>query len=1587
MPNADTIDERVVEMRIDNRQFVKGANQTIGVLDKLKEALSFKKATKGFEDISRAANNINLGGLTTTLNEIEKKVEYLGSKAHMFIENLIQDLYNKGKRLLASLTSDQITAGWTKYENMTQAIHTIMGATADSWESTLERISRDYGFVGSQLDFVNQQLDRMLWFTDETSASFTDMTGNVGKWTNIGFELDAAAIAMMGVATWGYKAGAGINEQARAMYNLSQAAGMGKVTMIDWKSIENANMATMEFKNLVLEEAVAAGTLTKDINGLYHTIGKGTEINATNFRDSLDEGFFTSDVLMATLYKYGHFASLMQQVTEDTGLSTRDMMALVKDYKDGVFDAEEAVKELSKTYGRETPSVEALTYAMELLGKEEDDIGYSAFRASQETKTLTEAIEYTKDAVSSGWMKTWQYIVGDYEEAKELWTNVTDELYELFVAAGERRNAILSVWKDEGGRDALLEALKNVYNAIMNMIQPIRDAFKSVFGWGDDAENAGLKLVALTEKFRDWTAKLQISQETLEGMKNFFTKVFEKVKIVLGYAKKALSIFGQVFGYIGRIFGAFFRAFSSGSFDSQKFLAEMNDILGEIGEKLSNAWQKVKEFVDGLQDIPVVGPVLKFLINSLEKIWSIFGWIINKIKGVKTESDGVEGPWAKISKIFEKVRERFQGLQADGDKVKGVFQKIAEFFSALWEGLIGDPGTFKEKVKNFFKTALEGIGESLKEIDFGKLLEGAKIGILAYLATKLAGVFSSMKSGVDAIADIPKSIAGVFEGAKGVLDSYSKSINAKTYLTIAEAIGILAASIFLLSQIDENRFVMVALTLVAVFALLAKATKNLEKMKLFSDNEKGPQMIIKGFSKTALMIIAMAAFLAAAAYAIKTISVLSWGDMAKGLVAILAIVAIAVAAMWALNKMVTDDKGSVKSMLKLAVLASAIKAAGKAIARLAVLPLGGIILAAVAIGIVMAAMALVINQAVKIQNNGLQAMGVIAMLTLSIIALTIPLIALTLLATKYSGQLLWAAGIIGILMAIILIFLGVGAKVGEMPGLQKFALMLLVVAAAMVVLAIATMIFVPALAGLIAILFALIKTIMAFEENEFATITERLALLGLALLPLAAVLFIISGAALAFGIGILAAGLGVNFFVKAIFKFALSIYLVIAAIKMLVDLIVKIVQTVSDYGDKFIKVLEWVLLAVVGLLLGYKMYIANAALTIILAIITVIANVGGAELIETIRTILNKVFIFIGETIGLVVDFLVGFIVYVLKRLADALKANSDALAVQIERIIGIVLGLVVNIAMKLIGDVLQLLWGGIQDTINQMFGTHLDFNIGDTFSKIGKDVGNYITEQFDHSDEIENAGGTLDKQIADGVNDHGSSVTDAITGVITSGNQIVEDNNETNAVDLGGNFGLGIGEGIENSIPSVNGSVTMLTNSMTDTFANNLEIMSPSRVGASYGRYWDLGLALGIKDNVGEVENANNDLTSIMQTALMNAMMIVGRIADEDLSIKPVVKPVVDMTDISSANSMMTGMFGAYGDMNLGAINARVSEASSGASNAAASMDAFGEATASNDSFVINVYSQPGMDENDLANAVMYKIQNGILRKGAALG
>ena len=261
--------------------------------------------------------------------------------------------------MLHSLTIEPISQGFEEYELKMGSIQTIMMST------------------GASLEEVNKYLQELNTYSDKTIYSFQDMTSNIGKFTNAGVGLEDAVMAIQGVSNVAAVSGANANEASRAMYNFAQALSAGYVKLIDWKSIENANMATVEFKTQLLESAVACGTLTKTADGMYKTV-KGNVIDATHgFNDSLQDQWMTTEALVSTL----------------------------RDYAD-----------------------------------ETTEIGAKAFAAAQDVKTFSQLMDTLKEAVGSGWANTWEILFGDFEEAKELWTGLSQVVGGFIDAQADARD-------------------------------------------------------------------------------------------------------------------------------------------------------------------------------------------------------------------------------------------------------------------------------------------------------------------------------------------------------------------------------------------------------------------------------------------------------------------------------------------------------------------------------------------------------------------------------------------------------------------------------------------------------------------------------------------------------------------------------------------------------------------------------------------------------------------------------------------------------------------------------------------------------------------------------------------------------------------------------------------------------------------------------------------------------------------------------------------------------------------------------------------------------------------------------------------
>ena len=221
-----TIDERVVEMRFDNKDFEKNVQTSLKTIDKLKNSLDFDDATKSLDDLQDAAKHFSLDDIGNALRELSDKFNWenifkigLLQRALGLVEGEIKKAFSKIKSTLQLESVDWVnnmSKGWDKFAEKTNSVATIMAATGES------------------IDVVNAQMERLLYFSDETSYSFTDMAGNIGKFTANGVDLEVASSAMQGIATWAARSGQEAGTASRVMYNLSQAIGMGALKLQDW---------------------------------------------------------------------------------------------------------------------------------------------------------------------------------------------------------------------------------------------------------------------------------------------------------------------------------------------------------------------------------------------------------------------------------------------------------------------------------------------------------------------------------------------------------------------------------------------------------------------------------------------------------------------------------------------------------------------------------------------------------------------------------------------------------------------------------------------------------------------------------------------------------------------------------------------------------------------------------------------------------------------------------------------------------------------------------------------------------------------------------------------------------------------------------------------------------------------------------------------------------------------------------------------------------------------------------------------------------------------------------------------------------
>lgn len=728
---AKEIDEKVVEMRFDNQNFEKNVSQSMSTLERLKASLKMDGAAKSFSQIDSAAKKVNLSGIGAATDALKLKFSALEVVSVTALANIANSAVNAGKRLLNSLTIAPIGQGFSEYELKMGSIQTMMMSTGESLET------------------VNKYLDELNTYADKTIYSFSDMTSNIGKFTNAGVGLKDAVKAIQGVSNVAAVSGANANQASQAMYNFAQALSSGAVKLIDWKSIENANMATVEFKNELIKTAVAMGTLvesegryvstTTDANGHVSDAFTATSL----FNDSLSSQWMTTEVLVDTLGRYSD---------------------------------------------------------------ETTEIGKKAFSAAQDVKTFTQLMDTLKESVGSGWAQTWEIIFGDFEEAKNLWSGISDVVGGFIDRMSDARNNLLkaalssedSAWgsitkmlsdsgialddfqnvltatakkhsiavdeivKSEGSLDKamssgkisntiVVEALRafadsadSTAASVTNVTEKVNDlkdvVNRVIIG---DFGNGAERMQALTDAGYDYATVQELVNKTLNGEAVEFDNLSDAQMKSIGYTEEQIATIRKL------------------ADEAEKTGTPLNNLLESMSkpsgrtliiESFSNALKGFGKILKSIGDAwnDVIPPMTAERLYSI--IEHIHSFSERLIVSDKTAAD---------------LRNTFKGLFSIVDLLGQAFFSLFEFASPI-SGILGKMGSKILGVTGAFGEWLSGIDKSARETSvFGKAVQGI-IDFLTKLKDTAFRTGKELKEGLDLswIDDVKNRIRKFVQGIK-----------------------------------------------------------------------------------------------------------------------------------------------------------------------------------------------------------------------------------------------------------------------------------------------------------------------------------------------------------------------------------------------------------------------------------------------------------------------------------------------------------------------------------------------------------------------------------------------------------------------------------------------------------------------------------------------------------------------------------------------------------------------------------------------------------------------------------------------------
>lgn len=980
-----TIDERIVEMRFDNRQFEQNVQTSLSTLDKLKRGLDLDNAAKSLDGLGDAAKRCDMSVLGKSVETVQAKFSAFQVVAMTTLSNITNSAVNTGKRLVSALTIDPIKTGFQEYETQIGAVQTILANTQHE---------------GTNLQQVNRALDELNTYADKTIYNFTEMTRNIGTFTAAGVNLRTSVDSIKGIANLAAISGSTSQQASTAMYQLSQALAAGKVSLMDWNSVVNAGMGGKVFQDALVRTSELLGTGAQNAINMYGS-----------FRESLTRGeWLTTEVLTETLKQFaGAYseADLIQQGFSEA--QARDIAQMAKTAED----------------------------------------------AATKVKTFTQLWDTLKESAQSGWTTTWEILVGDFEEAKEVLTEVSDAIGGVISETSQARNELLSGglssgWKqlldqgiaDEGGfiesiqevaresgdafdklvadsesfsdalkqgltdgvvssetltqavhnlrekmtgmsqeerkaagytaemieqiealdkglqngsvsmeeftekilrpsgRENLIQAVWNAAKGLVSVITPIKDAFREIFPPATTDQ-----LYSLTETLRSFSERLTLSEERADKLGRTFKGLFSVLDLV---RQGALAIFNAL-APLGSGAGSLADGILTITAGIGDFLVGINEaakqgeFFGTVAQTVASALEFVVSGIERLTGFLADA----FAAPGLESFQALLGRIQTRIGQVIDAVSGLGGGVSDAADTMDSALENSKFLQ--------MLQTIFNGAKTLVSGIIG-----------VFGGLAGALVESLSNANFSgviDLLNGVSLGAIALGIKKFLDSFREV---TDSVGSIKEGVIGILDGVKGCFQAWQNDVNAKALLKIAAAVAVLSASILTISLIDSEKLTASLGGITVLFTELMAAMAVFGKLDLN----------VRGTMKRSTAMIALSSSVLILASALKSIATLEPEQMAAGLAGIAGLMAALVAAAKVLG---SGSSSIIKGSAQMVVFAAAIKILASACADLAQLDLAGLAKGLIGVGVLLAEVSLFMNAAKFSGRSVVTASGVLVL--------------------------------------------------------------------------------------------------------------------------------------------------------------------------------------------------------------------------------------------------------------------------------------------------------------------------------------------------------------------------------------------------------------------------------------------------------------------------------------------------------------------------------------------------------------------------------------------------------------------------------